>query len=265
MEHNISTNSSTPADVTRAGTGDFLLDSCSLLLKAECCDEFLLKFNFVDPECLKHAISKGIGYAIVALSTLVKVPQVLKILAAKSGTGISPIGVAFELLAITFTAAYSLRKGYPFSAWGEVPFLLVETALIILLVLWFDKKYIQALASLVAMVGVIILLCSSYTTTDVLWSLQALNLPLAVGGKMVQAYRNWVNGHTGQTSAITLWCLFLGCLARVFTSIQETGDQVIIMTFAAAAAANAILVLQVHLYWQATELFVAKEKAKKTK
>lgn len=243
-----------------AGSNGFLVDSCSLLLKPECCDEFLLKFNLLHQECLTHAISRGIGYGIVTLATLVKVPQVLKIISAKSGVGISIFGVALELLAITFTAAYSLRKGYPFSAWGEVPFLLIETALCLLLVLWYEKQYSKVLISLITIISVIFILCTSITPTNILWFLQASTLPLAVSGKMIQAYKNWSSGHTGQMSAITVWCLFLGCIARVFTSIQETGDHLVILTFAVAAAANAILVLQVHFYWKETEKLLAKKK-----
>lgn len=257
----IPVNSTVP--VTSTLSGGMLSDTCSLLLREECCDEFLLKFNLLHTECLKHALSKGIGYGIVAAATLVKVPQVLKILSAKSGVGISLFGVTLELLAITFNAAYSFRKGYPFSAWGEIPFLLVETAMCLLLVLWFEKQYSGVMISFFAIMGVIYVLCSSITPTHILWSLQACNLPLAVTGKMIQGYKNWSAGHTGQMSAVTVWCLFLGCVARVFTSIQETGDQLVIVTFAVAALANSILVAQVHYYWNATEKFLKKQKTLK--
>lgn len=76
---------------------------------------------------------------------------------------------------------------------------------------------------------------------------------------MVQAYRNWMNGHTGQMSVITVWMLFLGCVARVFTTLQETGDQLVMATFAGAAAANFVLVSQVHYYWKVTDRILQEE------
>ena len=49
---------------------------------------------------------------------------------------------------------------------------------------------------------------------------------MIVIGKLIQAATNYKNGHTGQLSAITVFLLTAGSLARIFTSIQETGDQV---------------------------------------
>ena len=61
---------------------------------------------------------------------------------------------------------------------------------------------------------------------EVLWYGQAANIPMIVIGKLIQAITNFRNGHTGQLSAITVFLLTLGSLARIFTSIQDTGDQV---------------------------------------
>ena len=61
---------------------------------------------------------------------------------------------------------------------------------------------------------------------NILWYGQAANIPMIVVGKLIQAATNYKNGHTGQLSAITVFLLTLGSLARIFTSIQDTGDQV---------------------------------------
>ena len=67
--------------------------------------------------------------------------------------------------------------------------------------------------------------------------------------QMAQAIENFNNGSTGQLSAITLTMLFLGSLARIFTSIQETGDSIIIMTYSVSTVANGILMGQLIYYW----------------
>ncbi|KAK7080302.1 Mannose-P-dolichol utilization defect 1 protein [Halocaridina rubra] len=66
---------------------------------------------------------------------------------------------------------------------------------------------------------------------------------------MVQAVANYNNGSTGQLSAITVTMLFFGSMARIFTSIQETGDQVIIITYCVATLANGIIMAQLIYYW----------------
>jgi hypothetical protein len=43
--------------------------------------------------------------------------------------------------------------------------------------------------------------------------------------------------------------LFFGSLARIFTSIQETGDQVVIYTYLAATSVNALIAFQILWYW----------------
>ncbi len=44
----------------------------------------------------------------------VKVPQIVKIVRAKSGRGISLISCSLELAAVTSTMAYGFAKSYPF-------------------------------------------------------------------------------------------------------------------------------------------------------
>ncbi|KHJ43495.1 PQ loop repeat protein [Trichuris suis] len=68
-------------------------------------------------------------------------------------------------------------------------------------------------------------------------------------GPGLQALENYRNKSTGQLSAITFSLLLLGSLARIFTSIQETGDPVIIMQYAVSSAMNAIICWQIYAYW----------------
>ena len=61
---------------------------------------------------------------------------------------------------------------------------------------------------------------------------------------MIQAYTNYRNGSTGQLSAVTFFLLFAGSVARVFTSLQETGDNIIVLTFLTSTLCNGIIVAQ---------------------
>merc|ERR1712243_285046 len=99
----------------------------------------------------------------------------------------------------------------------------------------------------------------------VLWYGQAANIPMIVVGKLIQAATNYKNGHTGQLSAITVFLLTAGSLARIFTSIQETGDQVMILTFVVSSSVNVIIALQVLYYWNTTKQVLKKEAKKKAK
>ena len=64
--------------------------------------------------CLKILLSKGLGLGIVAGSLLVKLPQVFKLLGAKSAEGLSLQSVMLELVALTGTVVYSITNNFPF-------------------------------------------------------------------------------------------------------------------------------------------------------
>ncbi|RWS30828.1 mannose-P-dolichol utilization defect 1-like protein [Leptotrombidium deliense] len=214
-------------------------------------------------EVVKTFIAKALGYGIIVSSAFVKLPQIIKLYLSKSAVGLSFIGCFMELLAVTFNTSYSLAKGYPYSSWGEAPFLQIETALIAFFILWYSEQRSQAISFVSIYALFVSVLVSGYTPVNILWYLQAMNLPLAVTGKMVQARRNLINKHTGQLSLITTFLLFFGCTARIFTSLQETGDKLIIMTFTAATLANFVLFAQVVYYWNNTNEYLRKEAKKK--
>uniref|UniRef100_A0A669QGN9 Uncharacterized protein n=1 Tax=Phasianus colchicus TaxID=9054 RepID=A0A669QGN9_PHACC len=70
----------------------------------------------------------------------VKLPQLLKIYGARSGAGLSLGAVGLELLALGGSVAYSVGHGFPFSAWGEALFLLLQTLAIGFLILHYGGR-----------------------------------------------------------------------------------------------------------------------------
>lgn len=238
--------------------------ACSKLLSDVCCTKFIHNFDFQDSDCIKQFVAKFSGYLIVVGASLVKLPQVVKIFKAKSGAGITLFGVLLELIAITFNACYSFRNNFPFSAWGEAIFLAIETALIAFLIFCFDGKKLNAVTFLSTYsIMVFALTHPTLISKDVLWYLQSTVLPLAVTGKLIQAFKNYKAQHTGQLSAVTAWAIFAGSLVRIFTTLQETGDMLTAVTFAFSSTANATIAIQVLYYWKSTKKFLEKGKKKK--
>jgi mannose-P-dolichol utilization defect protein 1 len=218
------------------------------LIAPTCFDKFL-EYDF-DVPCLKQTLSKGLGIGIIAGSVMVKVPQIVKIIRGRSAAGITFFSVVLELFAISSSLAYSYMNGYPFSAWGEACFLAVQTAAIAALVLWYNySSGLLALSFIVGYSSVIYALTAGMVGIDILWSMQAANVPVIVFSKMLQALTNYKNKSTGQLSAVTLFMLFAGSLARIFTSLQETGDNVLVVTYLAASLANGTIVFQILYYW----------------
>lgn len=204
--------------------------------------------------------------AIIAGSVLVKVPQVVKILNSKSGEGINIVGVVLDLLAISFHLSYNFMHGYPFSAWGDSTFLAIQTVTIAVLVLFFNGRKAQSGLFLVGYVVLMYILNSGLTPMSVLFTIQSCNIPILLVGKLSQAYTNYQAGSTGQLSAATVIMMFAGSVARIFTSIQETGDFMIILTFIASTFANSVILGQLIYYWnKPAGVKVKDSKAKKPK
>ncbi|XP_063229797.1 mannose-P-dolichol utilization defect 1 protein homolog [Bacillus rossius redtenbacheri] len=229
---------------------EYFRRSAVALLNEECYQEFFEKFNFFHVPCLKLALSKCLGYAIIAGSVMVKVPQILKITRAKSAEGLSIFSILLDLFAITSSAAYQFNMGFPFSAWGEGLFLILQTAAIAALTLYHGPTPHRAALFLAAYVAVTGLLMGGAAPVALLWAMQVLNVPVVIAGKSLQALANYRNGGTGQLSAATGFLLLAGSLARIFTSVQETGDATVVLTYVAASAVNALIAAQIVYYWR---------------
>ncbi|KAM3823919.1 mannose-P-dolichol utilization defect 1 protein isoform 3-T3 [Vipera latastei] len=84
------------------------------LLPERCYEELVVNLNLLHVPCLKASLSKVLGLGVVAGSLVVKMPQILKILGAKSAEGLSFHSILLELVAISGTMAYSMAHGFPF-------------------------------------------------------------------------------------------------------------------------------------------------------
>ena len=72
------------------------------LLSPKCFESLIGNLNYGDSDCLKMLISKGLGLAIIAGATCVKLPQIFKItkylfMTSKNETTNSPIHQFYEL------------------------------------------------------------------------------------------------------------------------------------------------------------------------
>lgn len=195
----------------------------------------------------------------------------MKILNNKSAEGLSIVSVMLDLMAITFHMSYSFVSGFPFSAWGDSTFLAIQTAAIAALIFFYGHlSSTKAVGFLAIYSSLVYVLVGGMTPKEFLWTAQGFNVPILLTGKLSQAVTNYKNGSTGQLSAATCFMLFFGSLARIFTSIQETGDTMMIITFIASTFANAVIVSQLLYYWNkptGAKVIVpeAKPKSKKAK
>jgi mannose-P-dolichol utilization defect protein 1 len=222
------------------------------LLGEKCHSALLLDLDFSShPECVSLAISKALGIGIITAASVVKVPQIIKLVKSQSSEGLSFTSYLLETASFVITLAYNMRKGFAFSTYGETALIAIQDVVISVLILAYSGKK-PAAGAFVAAVGsaVYALMVSDTLVTDVqMTTLQAGAGGLSIASKVPQILAIWQQGGTGQLSAFAVFNYLFGSLSRIYTTLQEVDDQLILYGFIAGFFLNAVLAAQVLYYW----------------
>ena len=93
-----------------------------------CFDVLVWDATLLAPPCLRLGLSKGLGVGIVVFGSIIKFPQIYKIVSSRSAQGISLAMYILEVVAYTISLAYAIRLRIPFSTYGENASLTVQSA-----------------------------------------------------------------------------------------------------------------------------------------
>ncbi|CAG9536494.1 unnamed protein product [Cercopithifilaria johnstoni] len=237
---------------------DLILSKANQLLHFvfpnRCYELMLLKHDFLHQECISMVMSRLLGLGITLGSLLIFIPQILKIQFAQSGEGISLSSQLLGLFGCFAVTSYSYTKGYVFSQWGDSFFVTIQMIIIIIQILWFSSRQTHAAIFLAFCWTISCAVMGQYIPIDVFALLQAITIPVVIIAKFLQIRANYQQQNTGQLSMISVFLQFAGCLARIFTSLQETGDQLVIINYIIATLLNGIISFQFLLYWSNVEM-----------
>ncbi|KAJ2157333.1 hypothetical protein GGF46_004587 [Coemansia sp. RSA 552] len=229
-----------------------LRDPLAALIGEDCTVTLVDELNILEPHCIRHALSKGLGLGIVLGGCIVKLPQLFKILRSKSVAGISLSSYVLEVLANAITIAYNYRKGYPFTTYGEALFIGAQNYVITLLMLLFTGR---ATLGMAAGAFLVVFTYSMFNVSVVgntaLSTLYGLTIPLVISSRIPQIYTIHKNKYTGQLSAFAVFNYFFGTAARLFTTLVEVDDSLVLVGAVLAVIANGVLAAQMVYYWNA--------------
>ena len=235
----------------------------SELITAECYGRLVEDFDPLgSPLCVQLAVSKAVGVGIIAASTVVKVPQMLKLVAAGSAEGVSFLSYLMETTAYLITLAYSFRSGFPFSTYGETVCIVVQNIIISVLVLhfaaassssssaaaaplWPAAVFVAAVAA-----AAYALFTEAVVSTSLLRNFQLfVTIPLGLLSKIPQIIAVHKQKSTGQLSAFAVFNYLAGSLARVGTTLAEVNDPLILASFLGGTVLNLVLAGQMVAFW----------------
>lgn len=152
-----------------------------------CFDAFFTQHDFANVACLKLVVSKAIGYAIIAASLVLKLPQILKIVRARDVTGLMPASFYMEVLLYASSTVYNVLKGYPLSTWGENVIILAQNVVLVLL-LWTYAMPVIAYRTRLALVAAFAVIMAGMLVTppEHQWLLASAAIPVSIAARIPQ-------------------------------------------------------------------------------
>ena len=185
------------------------------LIGGECHKTLILDISVTEggAECMKLLISKTLGLAIIGSSSIVKLPQIAKLLSSQSAEGLSFLTYGLETAAFVIGLAYSARSGFPFSTYGETAFLLIQNVVVAALILVLRRQQAAAGTWALGVAAVTWVLMQQggggggggelVGMKTMAW-LQGAAGVLSVVSKVPQIWTVWREGGTGQLSAVAV-------------------------------------------------------------
>lgn len=177
-----------------------------------CYKTLLLDVDLENAECVKLAVSKALGIGIVGASSIVKVPQIVKLVRSQSASGVSFLSYLLETSSYLISLAYNVRNAFPFSTYGETALVLGQNVIITVLVLNYSGRASMAALFIAALAtSAVTLFSQDMLDMQKLSYLQVGAGALGVASKVPQILAIWQEGGTGQLSAFTVSILKFWC------------------------------------------------------
>jgi len=210
-------------------------------------------FDFFDPKNFALIVSKCLGIAIICASTLLKVPQIVKIVQANSVQGLSFSMFILELIGYIINLGYSFNSDYPLSTYGEFYFIAIQNVIIIYLLFYYTNSLPTFFSLTAVLAAFVYALFAGLIPIETQALLQACSIPIFTLSKLPQIWSNFKNKSVGQLSGITVGLNFLGTITRIFTTLTEISDQIILLGYLIGGVLNGTLLLQVVTYGGSTK------------
>eukprot|EP00189_Rhodosorus_marinus_P011839 CAMPEP_0184739046 /NCGR_PEP_ID=MMETSP0315-20130426/1840_1 /TAXON_ID=101924 /ORGANISM="Rhodosorus marinus, Strain UTEX LB 2760" /LENGTH=261 /DNA_ID=CAMNT_0027207415 /DNA_START=67 /DNA_END=852 /DNA_ORIENTATION=- len=201
-----------------------------------------------DRECLSLVLSRVLGFGIVLLAGIIKLPQILSIVGNHSADGISVNAYMLETFGYAYNLSFAMQMGYPVTAYGEFALILAQNLIVLSLIFYYNGSTHNAFAVPLAFVCITAAMMLGVIQIEVLRALTGLNALTAVGSRLPQIVKNYKNGSVGSLSLLTCLALALGSMVRVYTTLKEVNEPTILLGFIVSGSLNLTVLGQVIYY-----------------
>lgn len=207
---------------------------------------------------LLGVVSTIVGVCVLIGSLLYKLPQILRVIRRRSAAGISVLMYSLETVGTTFSALYFARRAFPFSTYGETVFILIQNIVLLALIVLFQRlPRAPAIFLGILYFATVVALFSPYVPMSVLVLVQLGSIPILNLARVPQIVLNYRHKGTGELSPITLGLQLLGNVARIFTTIAQVRDRLMLTGICVATCFNTALFVQWLYYSWRTNYLVS--------
>ncbi len=164
-------------------------------------------------------------------------------------------------------AFYNLRRGNPFTAYGETFMVMLQTLLVVIMIWMYGEDTRPSTVTVVCALYIVYLIGVFYILTeDTLYVLMVYMPIVLITSRGSQILANHQQKQTGAQSLATTGMNLSGSLIRTVTTIKEVGwDLHILRSYGVSIMLNVILFGQIVLYRENTRKVLEDVRIKKKK
>ncbi|XP_053141612.1 solute carrier family 66 member 3 [Hemicordylus capensis] len=175
------------------------------------------------------------NWSTILACLVLKVPQGVAVIAAKSARGISLESLVLELSGFIVCLRYMSYYNNPLPSYVEYPIIIVQDVILLLFVLYYNGKMKDALYYTVIFVVGWYMLALQQWIINLAMNLSTVASALS---KYAQLQYLWWTKDSGQVSALTWSLAVYTCLTRIFTTIMTSNDVTVLVRFIVMSVLN---------------------------
>lgn len=193
-----------------------------------------------------------LSYGVVVGASILKVPQILKILKNRSAAGISLLSIVVEVLAYVISLSWGIRQKLAFADFGENGIIFLQLCVLLSLVAGYQGAKLKSVICVGLEVALMVALLNGSIPLSVHRNLLSGQIVLSLFSRVPQIRANFNAKSTGQLSFLTFFMAFGGGFARLLTTAMNVpwgkGKGVLLCQYGLSVFLNFIVLFQMLMY-----------------
>ncbi|SCN60669.1 conserved Plasmodium protein, unknown function [Plasmodium chabaudi chabaudi] len=217
--------------------------------------------HFYHKDNIISVLNTILVHSIIIGSLFIKVPQIIKIFANKTASGISFVTIYLDIFIASSEIVISIRDNLDLKLYLDAALINAQNFLIVYFMWKYSNQYSKSTKILKICLYIFYILFLMYGLPNAMLPLIGIiSIPISSFSKFPQIRLNKQNKHTGSLSPITYSLLFLRNLSRIFVVFYNINNIIYMIRCVVPAVLNFTILFQIFYYWKNTNKFLAKTK-----